>query len=298
MKPQDLGLLFVLAAFWGASFIFIGISAPVLGPFVLVFVRTSLAALILFAYARATGQPLTLRAQGWKFLLLGLINVAIPFALISTAELHISSAMASILNATTPLWGGLLGVVWQKEPLTPLRIIGMVLGMAGVAMVVGLEGEAVSTWFILGVIMMLTASFFYALGTIYGKTRFKGTPPLTMAIGQVGSAALIMLPFAATNPPTLPITPQVAVAMLLLSVVSTAIAYLIYFRLVASAGATNTMTVTFLAPFFSILWAWLFLGETIGILQFVGLLVILSGLFLVTGFRLSFLMRKPAPTQL
>jgi drug/metabolite transporter (DMT)-like permease len=294
VKTRDVGLLFLLASFWGASFIFIGISAPVLGPFVLVFVRTSIAAVVLFAYARATGQRITLRDHGWKFLLLGLLNVAIPFALISTAELHISSAMASILNATTPLWGALVVAVWMKEALTPTRLLGLALGITGVGMVVGLQGEDVTTWFIISVVMMLTASFFYAFGTAYGKTNFKGTAPLTMAIGQVGSAALIMLPLAVTNPPTQPITMNVVVAMLLLSVVSTAVAYLIYFTLLSSAGATNTMTVTFLSPFFSILWAWLFVGETIGVLQFVGFLVILSGLFLVTGYRPPFMARKTA----
>lgn len=294
MKTRDVGLLFLLAAFWGASFIFIGISAPVLGPFVLVFVRTSVATLVLIVYARATGQPITLRQHGWKFLLLGLLNVAIPFALISTAELHISSAMASILNATTPLWGALVVAVWLKEPLTPTRIGGLLLGIVGVGMVVGLQHEELSTWFLIAVIMMLTASFFYAFGTTYGKTNFKGSQPLTMAIGQVGSAALIMLPLAVANPPTQPITTNVIVAMLLLAVVSTAIAYLIYFTLLSSAGATNTMTVTFLSPFFSILWAWLFVGETIGVMQFVGLLVILAGLFLVTGYRPPFMMRRTA----
>lgn len=294
MKTRDVGLLFLLAAFWGASFIFIGISAPVLGPFVLVFVRTTIAALVLFVYARATGQPITLRSHGWKFLLLGLLNVAIPFALISTAELHISSAMASILNATTPLWGALVVAVWMKEALTPTRIAGLLIGIVGVGIVVGLQPEELTTWFVLGAIMMLVASFFYAVGTAYGKRDFKGIAPLSMAIGQVSSGALIMLPLALANPPTQPITTEVIVSMLLLAVVSTAIAYLIYFTLLSSAGATNTMTVTFLSPFFSILWAWLFVGETIGVMQFVGLLVILSGLFLVTGYRPPFLVRRPA----
>lgn len=294
MKTRDVGLLFLLAAFWGASFIYIGISAPVLGPFVLVFVRTSIAAVVLIAYARASGQSITLRQHGWKFLLLGLLNVAIPFALISTAELHISSAMASILNATTPLWGALVVAAWMKESLTPTRIAGLLIGIVGVGIVVGLQPEELTTWFVLGAIMMLVASFFYAVGTAYGKTNFKGTAPLSMAIGQVSSGALIMLPLAVANPPTQPITTEVIVSMLLLAVVSTAIAYLIYFTLLSSAGATNTMTVTFLSPFFSILWAWMFLGETIGVMQFVGLLVILSGLFLVTGYRPPFLVRRPA----
>ncbi|MDX2141615.1 MAG: DMT family transporter [Chloroflexota bacterium] len=296
MKTRDIGLLFLLASIWGSSFIFISVSAPVIGPFWVVLIRTALGCLTLLAFALLTGQRGNWRRYWNKYLILGALNVAIPFALISAAELELSSALAAILNATTPLFSALVVAVWFNDKLTLPRLVGLALGIIGVALVVGWDAAEMTPAFILGAVMSLVASLFYAIGTSYAKTRFKESVPVTMAIGQLGAAAILVLPFALANPPQVAVGIDVIGSMLTLGILCTAVAYLIYFRLLATAGATNTTTVTFLAPFFSILWSWLFLGETIGAPQFIGLLVILSGLFLVTGFRPAFLRpRKTVP---
>jgi drug/metabolite transporter (DMT)-like permease len=296
LKPRDVLLLFVLAALWGASFIYIRYSVHELGPFVLVATRTLMAAAVLLLIAWVNRREIDLRQQWKQYLVLGLLNSAIPFVLISAAEESLTAPLASILNATTPLWGAVVSLFWAGDKLTPTRIIGLLVGLLGVSIVVGTEQISLSSALLGPVVMMLTASLFYALGTMYGKTTFKNPVPLSMAIGQQLAAGMIMLPFAVSNPPTGEITPLIIVAMLLLGILSTAAAYLLYFRLLASAGPINTMTVTFLVPFFSILWGAMFLNEFIGWQQFVGLLVILVSLFLVTGFRPSFLgAGKPAP---
>lgn len=297
MKNRDLGLLFALASIWGSSYIFISVAAPVVGPFWVVLVRTVLGWLVLTGFARLKGQGIPWRQYWRKYLMMGALNVAIPFALISTAELVVPGALAAILNATTPLFSALVVAFWFGDRLTMPRLAGLGLGILGVVLVVGWDPAQLTTTFITSAAMLLVASLFYALASSYGKTRFKDSVPLASATGQLGSAALLVLPFALANPPTQPLTIHAVVSLVMLGVVCSAAAYLIYFRLLASVGATNTTTVTFLSPFFSILWSWLFLGQTIGVLQFVGLWVILSGLFLVTGFRPTFLRRaKPAPT--
>jgi drug/metabolite transporter (DMT)-like permease len=288
MKIRNLGLLFALAAIWGSSYIFISVSAPVIGPFWVVLVRTLLGWLVLVGFGRLNGQRSDWRRYWNKYLVIGALNVAIPFALISTAELVVPGALAAILNATTPLFSALVVAVWFGERLTLPRLFGLALGMVGVVLVVGWDAAQLTTSFMLSAGMLLLASFFYALASSYGKTRFKDSLPVATATGQLGAAALLALPFALVNPPTQPLTIHVIVSLLALGIVCSATAYLIYFRLLANVGATNTTTVTFLSPFFSILWSWLFLGETVGLPQFAGLLVILSGLFLVTGFRPTF----------
>jgi drug/metabolite transporter (DMT)-like permease len=291
MKNRDLGLLFALASIWGSSYIFISVAAPVIGPFWVVLVRTALGWLMLSGIARLRGQGVNWRRHWMKYGMMSALNVAIPFVLISTAELTVPGALAAILNATTPLFTALVVTLVYGERLTPPRLTGLALGMVGVVLVVGWDAGQLTNTFILSAGMLLLASLFYALASIYGKTRFKDSVPLASATGQLGSAALLVLPFALANPPTQPLTIHVIVSLLMLGLVCSAAAYLIYFRLLANVGATNTTTVTFLSPFFSILWAWLFLGQTIGVQQFIGLLVILSGLFLVTGFRPAFLRR-------
>ena len=294
MKPRDVLLLFILAALWGASFIYIRFAGPALGPFVLVAARTLIASIVLIIIAVSTGVKLDLRQRWKEYLILGALNSAIPFVLITAAELSMTAPLAAILNATTPLWGAVVTAIWLRDKLTLPRIIGLVIGLLGVVIVVGWESVTMTDALWIATVMMLVASLFYALGTTYGKVTFKSPVPLVMAVGQQLAAGLIVLPLAVANPPTGEITPLIVVAILLLAVLSTAVAYLLYFMLLKSAGPINTMTVTFLVPFFTILWDALFLEAAISWVQFVGLLVILGGLVLVTGFRPPFLRPRVA----
>ncbi|MCA9903323.1 MAG: DMT family transporter [Anaerolineae bacterium] len=309
MKPRDLGLLFILAALWGASFLYIRVAVPVLGPFVLVAARTLIASTALYVFARVTGRDVDLRRHWRQFLILGALNSAIPFVLIAAAEKVLTSSFAAILNATTPLFSAVVAAVWLRDRLTLARILGLFIGLCGVSVVVGLiqlpfigsmaAGEGViftpTGENLLAVGMSLGGALFYALGSSYARVALKGASTYALSIGQQLGAGLLVLPLAVANPPVAPLTGEVVAVTLALALLSTALAYLIYFTLLARVGPTNTLTVTFLVPFFGIFWGALLLHEHIGWEQIIGLLLILASLLLVTGFRPAFLLRAQTP---
>ena len=255
MGRRDLGMLLLLAALWGSSFLMIRVAAPVLGPLPLVDIRVFLAGGALLLYALAVGKRPALRARGRAFLTLGAINAALPFTLIAFAELHLSASLAAILNATTPLFAALVG--WQAIPITPL-----VLASVGLS---------------------LLAALFYALGGIYASRTFAGVPSLTLAIGQQLAAGIWLLPFALASAPGTRITLGAVVAMLVLALAGTSLGYLLYFNLIARVGATNTLSVTYLVPVFGVFWGRLLLNEAIHLGTIAGLAIILTSVTLVTG---------------
>ncbi|MCC6615522.1 MAG: DMT family transporter [Anaerolineae bacterium] len=305
MKPRDLGLLFILAALWGASFLYIRIAVPVLGPFVLVAARTLIASGALLLFVFASGREVNLRKHWKQYLILGALNSAIPFVLIAAAEEVLTSSFAAILNATTPLFSAVVAAIWLRDRLTLPRIIGLLIGLCGVSVVVGLiklpflsgvdAGEGAlftpSGENLIAVAFSLGGALFYALGSSYARVALKDASTYALAIGQQLAAGLIVLPLAATHPPAAALTVEVAAVVLALALLSTSLAYLIYFTLLARVGPTNTLTVTFLVPFFGIFWGALLLNEHIGWEQFIGLLLILGSLTLVTGFRPGLLLR-------
>ncbi|MGZ4163803.1 MAG: DMT family transporter [Tumebacillaceae bacterium] len=285
MKIRDIGMLFFLAALWGASFIFIRVASPVLGPLVLMDLRVLLAAVALLIYAAVIRKMPNVWAHWKQFLLLGALNAAIPFTLIAVAELYLSASFAAILNATTPLLTAIVASVWGNEKFTPRKAFGLVLGIVGVAVVVGWNPIPLTTHVLLGALCSVGAALFYGFGTVYTTRTFKGASPLAMSIGQQLGAGAVLLPFAAFNlPHTLP-SGSVIACVLSLAVFSTSLGYLLYFRLVNSVGATRTVTVTFLVPFFGIIWGSLFLTEPVGIGTVLGLLIILTSIVFVNGIR-------------
>jgi len=289
MKLRDLGLLFLLAAMWGASFLFIRLAAPALGPTVLVTARVFIAGFALLIYARMIRHDLAVRKHWRKFLLLGALNASIPFTLIATAELELTASFGAILNATTPLFGALIAAVWLKDALTARKIAGLVLGISGVAVAVGWSPIPLNLTVLLSIGASLLGAFFYGLGGVYSKVAFKGTPPLSISIGQALGAGIGLLPLALANPPQSVPPTLVIFSVLMLALPCTALAYLIYFRLIASAGPTSAMSVTFIVPVFGMIWGRIFLDEPIGAGLVTGFAVILAGLLLVTGVRLPLL---------
>ena len=288
MKTHDMLRLLFLSALWGGSFIFIRIAAPVLGPIYLVELRVVVAGLTLLLYAMATKRPLGLRTHWRAYLVLGAINSAIPFVLISTAELRLTASTAAVLNATSPLFGALIAAIWIHDPFTLRKFIGLVLGITGVAIVVGLGAlePGIGLW--LAVIASLTAAFFYGLGSVFTKARVHGAPMLGLAAGSQLGAGIVLAPLVPFAAPAAPITLTALVAALVLALACTALAYVIYFQLIANIGPTGTLTVTFLAPVFGVLWAFLFLHEPITLGSIVGSIVILIAAAFVTGFRIPF----------
>ncbi len=297
MKLRDAALLFVLAALWGASFLFVRVAVPLFGPFPLVAARVFIGGSILFIYASIVRQRPDWRAHWRRFLLIGLFNNAIPFTLISAAQLHLTASFAALLNATTPLFSAVIAALWINDRLTLPKIVGLLLGIIGVGIIVGWQPEALDTARLISIGLMFGATLSYAIAAVYGKVAFKGVNPLATSTGQLLSAGALILPLALLNPPPQAVTPVALLALLGLATLSTALAYLIYFHLIASAGPTPAASVTLLIPFFSSLWGALFLGEQLHANEIVGFGVILAGLLLVTGLWRQFARRERSAIQ-
>jgi drug/metabolite transporter (DMT)-like permease len=284
MTPRQVAMLLALAALWGASFLFMRVAVPSFGPVVLADARVAVAGIALLAWAVAVGARPALRARWRDYLVLGAINAALPFALLSAAELEIEASLAAVLNAMAPLCGAIVGAVWLGNRVTHPAKAGLVLGVAGVALVVGLAPFTIDLAFVLAVLACLAAAFAYGIGANLVRVRFADEPPLTLAIGQQLGAAVVLLPLI----PAVPVRgapDAVDVACLLaLALASTGVAYLLYFRLLGELGATGGMTVIFVVPVFGVLWAALFLGEKIHLATVLGGIVILASVFLITRF--------------
>jgi drug/metabolite transporter (DMT)-like permease len=284
MTPRQVAMLLALAALWGASFLFMRVAVPSFGPVVLADARVAVAGVALLAWAVAVGARPALRTRWRDYLVLGAINAALPFALLSAAELEIEASLAAVLNAMAPLCGAIVGAVWLGNRVTHPAKAGLVLGVAGVALVVGLAPFTIDLAFVLAVLACLAAAFAYGIGANLVRVRFADEPPLTLAIGQQLGAAAVLLPLI----PAVPVRgapDAVDVACLIaLALASTGVAYLLYFRLLGELGATGGMTVIFVVPVFGVLWAALFLGEKIHLATVLGGIVILASVFLITRF--------------
>jgi drug/metabolite transporter (DMT)-like permease len=283
MRPRDFAGLVLLGALWGGSFLFIRVAVPALGPFLLAELRVGLAAVALFLFALAAGRVPEIRHRWRSFLVLGFLNAAVPFSLISAAEIHLTASLAAILNSTTVMFSAIVAAVWIGDVLTARKAIGIVFGIIGVSVLVGWDPLPLSGGVLLAVAAMLVASLSYALGATYAKRSFSGIPPLGMAIGQLGGAVALLLPLAAVSIPEKAPSFVVALSMLGLALLSTSVAYLIYFRLIENVGPTSTVTVTLLVPVFGLLFGVLLLDEPFGPGTLAGLAIILTSVVLITG---------------
>lgn len=295
MNARQLTALFLLASVWGASYLFIRVAVPALGPFPLMGARVALASLALAAIVLATRQRVRLRPHVRPLLVVGAVNAGLPFTLIAAAELSITASFASILNATVPLCAALFGSVLLGERVRPKRAAGLALGIAGVAVLVGWSPVALTRSTLLAIAAMLAATVSYGFAGVYIRRSLAGVPPLTLALGQQLSAAgWLLVPALALRPAQAP--PAVALwALAGLVILSTTIAYLLFFYLIGSAGPVKTLSVTYLVPLFGTLWGALFLGErpTGGMLG--GLAIILLSVVLVNDVRLPVLRRRAVP---
>ena len=283
MGTRDLGALLLLSALWGASFIYIRVAVPALGPFVLVELRVGLAAVVLALCAALVGRLPKLRRRWRQFVLLGAVNVAIPFSLISTAEINLTASLAAILNSTTVMFTAVVAAVWMGDALTARKLVGVALGIVGVTVLVGWDPITMNWTVALSVGAMLAASLAYALGSIYAKRTIADSPPLAIASGQLTAAAMLMLPLAAVSAPEQSPSTIVVLSVLGLALPSTAVAYMLYFRLIANVGPTSTSTVTLLVPLFGLLFGVVLLDEPVGVGTLAGLVLILSSVTLITG---------------
>jgi drug/metabolite transporter (DMT)-like permease len=285
MKRSDLAALVGLAALWGASFLFIRVAAPVLGPLVTIFLRVGIGALGLLAWLTINRIPLNIKTHWRAYLGMGVFNAMIPFTLFAIALLTLNASYTSILNATSAFFTALVAAVWAKEHLTAQKLLGIALGTIGVVALVGLDPVPLSLASIVAVLLVLLATFSYGIAAVFARRNNTGIAPAAFAAGQQITAAALMLPLAAyglatqAKPPTI----DVVGAVIGLGLFCTAAAYLLYFRLIVNIGPTRALTVTFLIPVFGILWGALLLREPITANMLIGFALIVVGMALVLG---------------
>jgi drug/metabolite transporter (DMT)-like permease len=288
MGVREWALLIALSLLWGGSFFFAEVALFELGPFTLVFGRVFVAAAALILLIHATGGRLPRGLSVWlAFAVMGAVNNVIPFSLIFWGQTHITSGLASILNATTPLFTVILAhFLTADERLSAGRMIGVGLGIVGVAVIIGLDVIAGLGTAVLAQTAVVGGAVSYAFAGIYGK-RLLEHPPLTLAAGQLCMSSILILPVAliVERPWTLAQVPNLVTwgAVLATGLFSTALAYVIYFRLLSSSGATNLLLVTFLIPISALGLGILFLGEGILPRQLAGMAMIGLGLAAIDG---------------
>jgi drug/metabolite transporter (DMT)-like permease len=281
MSRRDLLDLLLLGAIWGSSFLFMRVAAPEFGPVPLIAVRVVVAAVFLsIVLARGSGFS-DLKDRLIPLGVVGAVNSAVPFSLFAFATLSLTAGFAAVLNATAPLFGALVAYVWLRESLAVARVIGLGIGFLGVLILVsGRLSLGGDLWAILA---GLLAALCYGIAAHYTKKRLAGASPLLIATGsQIGAAVLLLAPalyFWPTKAPSL----SAWLFALVLGVVCTGLAYILYFRLIARAGAARAIAVTYLIPVFGMGWGWTFLGERVSASMVLGCAVILLGIAMATG---------------
>jgi drug/metabolite transporter (DMT)-like permease len=289
LGPRDWALLTALSLLWGGSFFFVEVALDALPPFTLVLLRVALAAAALHLFLRVSGLGMPAGWRVWAaFFGMGLLNNAIPFTLLVWGQTQISSSLASILNATTPMFTVLVAhAATRDERITGGRLLGVVIGFAGVAVMLGPDALAGLGDDLLAQIACLGAALSYAFAGVFGR-RFKrmGVKPVQTAAGQVTASSLLLLPLALlVDRPWALALPGLDVwaAVVGLALLSTALAYILYFRILSTSGATNLLLVTLLIPVTAILLGVMILGERLEPEHLAGMALIALGLAAIDG---------------
>ncbi len=283
MKLIELLELVTLAAIWGASFLFMRIATPEFGPFMLIELRSLTAVLFLLPILFMTRRSHYILPNAGRLLLVGVTGTAMPFCLLSYATLSVSAGYASILNSVTPIFTALIAWMWIKERLTLSAVIGLLVGFVGV-IILSMDKQPGNTEILLlPVLAGLAATCCYGFSANYTRQKLNHIHPLALACGSQIGSALFLLPLAYLFKPQFIPGQSAWFAVIILGIVCTAIAFILYFRLIANIGVNKTISVTYLIPFFGILWGMIFLHEQLTILMIAGALLILTGVSLTTG---------------
>lgn len=286
MSAKNWGLLLLLSLLWGSSFFFYKVLVAVMPPVTVVLGRVGIAAVALNLWLMAKGTPIPLSPRLWaRFLLLGLLNNVVPFILIAWGETRISSGMASILNATTPIF--MVAVAHfgtQDEKLSTGKSVGIALGIVGVAVLVGPDAFRGASY-IWGAVAVIGASCAYGFGGVYSR-RFKDLPPLQAAAGQITGGVILLLPLSllVDRPWTLAMPGlNIWASLFAIALVNTALAYVVYYRMLANVGVTYISLVTFLIPIIALMLGVVFLNESVTTQALTGMAVIALGLAAIDG---------------
>ena len=286
MSIRNLLELILLAAVWGASFLFMRIATPEFGAVALIEVRVVIASIFLLPiwYLRdAKHQAMVVRSHRTHLLVVGILNSAVPFVLFAYSTLYITGGFSSILNATAPIWGALVALVWLRKKLSLDASLGLGLGLIGVAILVSNSISLTLSGVSLGILAALSASFLYGIAANYTSEKLSGVSPLSIATFSQVAASLVLLPLAIWYFPDQQISALAWWSVIAMGIFCTGLAYVMYFRLIANIGSSKAITVTFLIPIFGSLWGALFIGEEVTSEMVVGTVVILFGTALVTG---------------
>jgi drug/metabolite transporter (DMT)-like permease len=287
MKSRDLTDLLLLAAIWGASYLFLRLAVPAFGPVALIEVRVAVAAAVLLPLLAWRGSLAELRAHALPLLLVGTFNSAMPFVLLAYGLLHITTGVAAILNAMVPLWAALIGWAWLRDRLGWMQWLGLLLGVLGVVVLVwgrvSLKPGSAAFEATIAIAACLAGTVCYGLAAVLAKRLLTGVSAWATAAGSQVGATLVLLPFAVLSWPAQMPGAMPWAAALALGVLCTAIAYLLYFRLIRRVGPVQASSVTFLLPVTASLWGVLLLGETVTAQMLGGGAIILAGTALSLG---------------
>ncbi len=302
MSRYEWMLLIILSVVWGGSFFFVGVAVEALPPLTIVALRVSLASFALLAVVHFTGLSMPTNPKIWiAFIIMGILNNVIPFTLIVWGQTHIASGLASILNATTPIFTIVAAHFLTKdEKMTSRKIIGVIFGIAGVVIMLGHEALGGLGDSVFAQLAVLGGAISYSLAGIFGR-RFaqSGIKPIVTATGQVTASSLLLIPLAVfyDKPFTLPMPGlEVWLAVLGLALISTAFAYILYFRILSTAGATNLLLVTLLIPVSAILLGTAVLGEQLELKHMLGMGLISIGLLSIDG-RVVKIVKSKVPNR-
>jgi len=290
VAAADLLRLIALAACWGLAFVFIRVAVPSTGPFALVELRAGIASILLYGTLRASGVPLDLRHNWPRYAVSGAVGSAIPFAMIATAQTAQSASYSVVLVGMAPMFSALISAVWMGERFTLQKGAGLLIGLAGVALLTGWNPSAVEVPPFWAVGLTLGAAALYGVAGVYAKKYTGNIPPQAQATGTQMASAIMLLP------PALFAMPQAMPSLLVwanivaLATFSSALAFMLYFRLIANIGPVKTVSVNYLTPLFGVAGGVLFLGEKLTANILLGALAIFAGLTLV-------MLRSPAPAS-
>ncbi|MCA3561271.1 MAG: DMT family transporter [Aestuariivirga sp.] len=280
------GMLLLLSVIWGGSYLFVGIAVKDLSPLVIVWARVALAASALLPVHLLLLGPLPKQREAWTAIIgLSVLNNVIPFTLIVTGQTMIASGLASVINATSPLFGVAVIAAAGIDPLIPRKVLGILIGIVGVAVLKGASLFAENSQS-LGILLCLGAAASYGVGSLWARMKLKDTPPLSMATGQLlcSSAIMTVLAFSFDNPAQLLAASRESWAALLgLSLLSTSFAYILFFRVVARSGPANVLLVTMIIPVSAIALGYMVLGETLDRMEILGTLIIMLALVVIDG---------------
>ena len=276
-------LLIILSAIWGGSFIFMRILAPVLGPIATADLRLLIAGAVLTLFFWWQDYDLQWKKNWKRYLIIGLLNSGFSFLLFSFAALYIPASVSVILNALTPVFGALSAVIWLGEKMSFKLIAGIILGITGVAIIRSGASFSLTSMTSLAMGATVLATMFYSAGGVYVKLKAHDIAPPAIAAGSQLLVGLLFLPLIIISPIRSTITVKIAVLTVAFSLLCSAIAYLIYYRLLKNLGPVKTTTVTFLIPIFGFIWGAIFLEESVTFAMICGGLIVLSGTYFVTG---------------